>query len=436
VNQTLERPMPIRELYIKTNAVKAYCQKQDDGANKYYLEGVASSTAQDRMGDIITLACQQKMLTQVRGMTVFLNHEYEIPESIFGTCEESRLEPGTEKGDPVFDLIIRVLCHTDNERVMRTWTAVKQGVKLGFSIGGAIPPDGASPINKKDPFGGWEITDIELYEVSCVGIPAQQRAQVDDALLTSIEKSLTPRKEQFADQASALEKRRRHKQEEQPNSAADFGEQQDPGENIPPSPLEPQSTDVEEVSVHEPGDSPGTQAGATDLPPEAPGPPSQPSGEASADDARFIRAKNDDGDDDDQPDDKKTRAQRCYEALKMAQDHGACGTVAQCIDKACKELTDGGEQELGKAIDTMHGSLKKVEGEVMARFDELKHITNQVAERQNELKALEEKIAEAKATSLGRRTSATVGQTNDKTDDPSMSTADKIALKLRAGPQN
>ena len=395
---TLERPMPIRDLYIQTRAVKAYCQKQDDGENKYYLEGVASSTAQDRMGDIITLACQQKMLTQVKGMTVFLNHEYEIPESIFGTCEESRLEPGTEKGDPVFDLIIRVLCHTDNERVMRTWTAVKQGVKLGFSIGGSIPQDGAQPIDKKNPFAGWEIQDIELYEVSCVGIPAQQRAQVEDTFLASIEKSLAPRREQFADQAAAVAK-----------------EQVKPGESTPAPSFEPEGTDVEEVPPEEPGDF-----------------PSEPTGR------ELSKAKNGNGngddDEDEQPDDKQTRAQRCYNALKEAQDHGACGQVASCIDRACKELTDGGEQELGKAIDTMDGVLKKVETDVQSRTMTLKALDESIVKAKAELEALDKKIAEAKATSLGRKTSSTVGQTNDRTDDPSMSTADKIAAKLKAGP--
>jgi hypothetical protein len=167
--------------------LKAYTKvvknAKGEDETEYYLEAPASSTVIDRMDDVISIKAQKKMEAAVKEMTIWLNHSYEVPEDIFGTCEKSEVVPATDiKQGECFDLIIRVKCYVANQRVMDTWQAVAAGVKLGFSVGGYIPDGGYE--FKETPDGGYVfiINDFELFEVSVVGIPANQRAIIDDVV--------------------------------------------------------------------------------------------------------------------------------------------------------------------------------------------------------------------------------------------------------------
>jgi HK97 family phage prohead protease len=175
----LKRDMK-RDIRFFTNALKAFTVEKDDGRKDHYLEGVASSTVVDRMGDRIAESAQQQMLQDARGITMFLNHEYSVPDDVFGTCEESFLRPGVdaEQGE-CFDLVIRVRIEQESERAMKCWRMVQNGTKLGFSIGGQVESWETQPNPKKGGSDIFTITGIRLYEISCVGIPANQRALVD-----------------------------------------------------------------------------------------------------------------------------------------------------------------------------------------------------------------------------------------------------------------
>ena len=194
--ETLERPkimntygaglmvpdgVSIHKFIFQSGPLKAIKIKEADGSDGYYLEAPASSTVVDRTGDAFTLACEKKMEAAAKQMTIWLNHEYKVPEDIFGTCEKSELVAAVDdKQGACFDLIIRVKCHVENPRVMATWVAVDKGVRLGFSVGGYVPDEGYQ--YAQTPGGDYifTITDIDLYEISVVGIPANQRAIIED----------------------------------------------------------------------------------------------------------------------------------------------------------------------------------------------------------------------------------------------------------------
>ena len=156
---------------------KAFVEKAPDGSERMVLEGIASSSVKDRMGDTISRSFMQKFERQGVGMTTFLNHNYEVPEDVFGTIEIATLR---DANDPVqgkcLDLFIRSVVDPSNPRAVKAWEMVKNGRKLGFSIGARVSE--ATPINPDDYWGGMDLQDGELMEVSVVGIPANQRAYI------------------------------------------------------------------------------------------------------------------------------------------------------------------------------------------------------------------------------------------------------------------
>lgn len=177
--ETIRRPsVPAddpRLFKIKTGIVKAIKEAGSDGKERYYLEGIASSTVVDRHGDTITEQAQSQMLAAARGITMWLNHSYNVPEDILGVCEASALQAAVDAGgQDCLDLVIRMEVYANNPRAMQSWNAVNGGVKLGFSIGGAITD--FEWVDEDDWWSALLINGLDLYEISLVGIPANPRA--------------------------------------------------------------------------------------------------------------------------------------------------------------------------------------------------------------------------------------------------------------------
>jgi hypothetical protein len=174
-----------RTFDVFSRGLRAFKAADAKGAEQMYLEAVASSTVVDRMGDQITLACLEGLKSQTDGMTVWLNHDYEVPESVFGTIIEARIVPATDEGTggleaqgACYDLITKTLVDPDNPRAVKAWQHVQNGRRLAQSIGGAIVD-----YDFLDPdelwWGGLEINAMDLWEISVVGIPANQRAIIE-----------------------------------------------------------------------------------------------------------------------------------------------------------------------------------------------------------------------------------------------------------------
>jgi hypothetical protein len=86
--------------------------------------------------------------------------------------------PGDES-DPIWDLDFDVVVNDSNPRAVDAFNAIDKGTKLGLSIGAMIPEGGAVR-NKKT--GTYVFNHVDLLETSIVGIPANPRSWVQNAV--------------------------------------------------------------------------------------------------------------------------------------------------------------------------------------------------------------------------------------------------------------
>lgn len=166
---------------LYTNALKAYTADNGD----LHVRGTTSSTIRDLHGDEMTFAALKSMEeTAKQNMTVFLNHNYNVPDDLFGSVTDARIVKRFDEtlGQEVYDLDIdvRVVGEDENPLAMKTYRAIKRGVKLGLSIGARV--DKVSKRKNTDGEETYVIDSVRLLESSVVGIPANQRSYLQSAL--------------------------------------------------------------------------------------------------------------------------------------------------------------------------------------------------------------------------------------------------------------
>lgn len=155
--------------------------KEEGGVKKRYFSTIASSTVEDSHGDTFTDKAVEKMAMTANAapMTIFLNHEYRVPEDVFGTAKSARTTVRSDNGEAVTDLDIAGEVNEANPRAKQTADLIEGGARLGVSIGARVKD--YRPKDAKDPMGGWIIDDVELKEASIVGLPANPRTWVQYA---------------------------------------------------------------------------------------------------------------------------------------------------------------------------------------------------------------------------------------------------------------
>lgn len=180
----MPNPLPTRlfKLYAPT-----LIASRDPVDGKLRIEGVASSSIKDRHGDQLTLKALRKMESSAIGLTIFMNHSYDIPKDVFGTVEKSKLRKSADvdkKGDPIYDLRFGITVASSNPEAVKSFELIETDkVQLGLSIGAMIPEGGASFEKGTTPADSrMLIDDVELVETSLIGIPANPRAWVDYAV--------------------------------------------------------------------------------------------------------------------------------------------------------------------------------------------------------------------------------------------------------------
>lgn len=156
----------------------------EDG--RQILHCTASSTVEDLHGDTMTDECVRDMASQAKSkaMTIFLNHRYNVPEDVFGVTTDSAVTSRAQEKDgvPVWDMDLDIDLAGTNPRVPQTYSLIATDkVKLGVSIGAMI-----EEYDFKDKeagfWGGLIIKKVNLLEASIVGIPANQRSWVQNAV--------------------------------------------------------------------------------------------------------------------------------------------------------------------------------------------------------------------------------------------------------------
>jgi len=168
---------------IFSGALKAY---EKDGDLRKYLRCTASSSTEDLHGDRMTEECVQGMAPQAKakGMTIFLNHSYKMPEDVFGKTVDATVisRAHDANGKAIYDLDLEIQLNEANPRAVETYASIKeQGIKAGVSIGAMIE-DYAFIDEDAGFWGGLEIKEVNLLEASIVGIPANQRSWVVNAI--------------------------------------------------------------------------------------------------------------------------------------------------------------------------------------------------------------------------------------------------------------
>jgi hypothetical protein len=150
----------------------------DPTTGKRRIEGISSSTLRDGHGDEITLKALEKMAKQAVGMTVWLNHRYEVPDDVFGTITRARVQDSGERdpktGLPIWDLLCGMDVDEDNDKAVKTHNMIQKGRKLGISVGAMLPENGEG-VAKSKTGGRYVLDDLDLVEMSLVGVPANPR---------------------------------------------------------------------------------------------------------------------------------------------------------------------------------------------------------------------------------------------------------------------
>lgn len=170
--------LPEAKFKIFTGLLRAF--EADDGAPR--LSGIASSTTRDHHGDTMLESALRDMEAAANGnMTIFLNHSYNVPEDVAGSVTRATVVQRGYDGDgnPNWDLDMDIHINRDNERAVKAWAAIKNGTKLGLSIGAMIPSGGAT--RDKDT-GALTIARLSLLETSIVSIPANPRSWISNAV--------------------------------------------------------------------------------------------------------------------------------------------------------------------------------------------------------------------------------------------------------------
>lgn len=172
---------------VFTGAMEPYT-KSVDGVERKFIKTTASSTVTDRKGHEIDVKALEKMGATAMGKTIFLNHEYRVPEDLFGKVTDTKTKHmgyDSEKNS-IWDLDLDVMVNEANPRAIQAWEAYEQGVTMGVSVGIIVkewePKKADKTLPKTKSDGIMVIKDVEFMEASIVGIPANPRTWVQGAV--------------------------------------------------------------------------------------------------------------------------------------------------------------------------------------------------------------------------------------------------------------
>jgi hypothetical protein len=164
---------------VFTGPMQAYTASVG-GVERKFIKTTASSTVTDRKGHEFDAKALQKMGQTAQGMTIFLNHEYQVPEDLFGTVSDAIAKHNGFDSDQqaIWDLDLDVMVNEANPRAVQAWEAYQGGVRMGVSVGVIVKEWEKSKKNAEI----MKILDVDFLEASIVGIPANPRTWVAGAV--------------------------------------------------------------------------------------------------------------------------------------------------------------------------------------------------------------------------------------------------------------
>jgi len=158
--------------------------------NDFYVEGYASTSDLDRQGDIVCKEALQKAARSLETVndTVFYGHEYDLNNAV-GKIVKADAD----------DIGLKVKIYV-SEWAEELRMKLKEGIINKFSIGGRVSKDRQISLAEAVTAGLVEentsfeeinvIEDIDLFEVSFVGVPANPKAGVIRTLSKALHSTL------------------------------------------------------------------------------------------------------------------------------------------------------------------------------------------------------------------------------------------------------
>jgi len=161
-----------------------------DSERENVVRMIGSSTERDLHGDTMAISALTDMAQVDPGLVIWLNHDYELPGSLFGSLLE---KPELRLKDGIADLHIVSSVEMSNPNAVSTYGYIRNGTRLGCSIGCMILECEIDEEND-DGYSWWPpliITHVLPLEWSVVGIPANQRSWVENAIKGLFDRSLS-----------------------------------------------------------------------------------------------------------------------------------------------------------------------------------------------------------------------------------------------------
>jgi|GEM_PF-1641103 len=163
-----------------------------------------SSTERDLQGDRMTVTALQDMTQCDANLSIFLNHDYTLPDSLFGSLQG---QPSIVMSGGIADLHFTSDVEILNPNALQTWLYVQRGRRMGVSGGFMVTGYQwvdvvtEAPVDEGD-LDFWDIiegkvvvdiTHVKMVEMSVVGIPANQRSWVEHAMKGLFARTYNPK---------------------------------------------------------------------------------------------------------------------------------------------------------------------------------------------------------------------------------------------------
>ena len=163
------------DIFLKADII----QKSDDGKKSYFVQGVGSTISKDRQGERLSekALAQLEEIATTKRIPVFSQHNHSW-ENTMGYISNSVVKDGEWLVD------IALEAPDFNEKTALLIHKKEHGTPIGLSIGGRVLKD---YIDKADNSMMRVIDDLELLELSIVGIPANPQGSVISYIAKSLE---------------------------------------------------------------------------------------------------------------------------------------------------------------------------------------------------------------------------------------------------------
>lgn len=127
-----------------------------------FLHGVASNTEIDKEDERVSPEFIKKMQNMAVGLNVFLEHDHSLDKTL-GTISASGGDDNNFWAETLLEP------EEDNENVVKVLKKSKNGIRLGYSIGGRIKKVSLGKDNEQEFL---QLDDGDLFEVSVTPMPA------------------------------------------------------------------------------------------------------------------------------------------------------------------------------------------------------------------------------------------------------------------------